>query len=531
MSGSRPISSVQGDSITPTQLPMLERDTRGSSSSSAASTASSRAVSVGPSPKPRSSEGGNRAVPAEVAVFAQDPFLEPLLSGPDELMRYCTSIQDERSKTQDEVASALCTVFKLNGSLRNLFDMMLERVLPSCSAPEDTLSQDSLYKKIMFMCLREMVGRNFFQEAFGSILSEIVTYDIQLDPSRVNAMQEMATVDHLFSTANNLLDALRRSRPRFPAEAVEALLHFRERVADQFSDSAIPVVERYLFGLFMAVVCFPHPLVLGRAPGGGSQRSLIALAKVVQTTYSGMSVGSLGYESDEYSRKLAAFVNLGIPLVFDFLGDPEASVIDKAPHRSTLSLAELEEAKSTLINAKENVGKPLQPPVSSASASSSQVATPETERRTGRSFTTRNRKEERADSPSMPARSRTATLFSPRKDKSNKDESGSAGAPESSSPRRGRAQTEKKSFGSALKKLVSKDKSAGSIPTIEPKAGVQVSRAWTKGAAPTPEIAAALEAAKLEQLKPIEEKPKPPTSTPAMAEFEDDDIDLGAITL
>ena len=50
-------------------------------------------------------------------------------------------MKDERSKTQEEVAGALTTVFRIGDSLPSLFRTMCTFVVNSCSSAEHVLAQ------------------------------------------------------------------------------------------------------------------------------------------------------------------------------------------------------------------------------------------------------------------------------------------------------------------------------------------------------------------------------------------------------
>jgi hypothetical protein len=56
-------------------------------------------------------------------------------------MAYCTHVKDERSKTQEEVAAALVTVFKISSSLPRLFRIICEYVVEHCANSEEVLAQ------------------------------------------------------------------------------------------------------------------------------------------------------------------------------------------------------------------------------------------------------------------------------------------------------------------------------------------------------------------------------------------------------
>jgi hypothetical protein len=278
-------------------------------------------------PRPSAREQSTDKLPSVAAdrplqQYREDPFLVPLVTTPGELQAYCRLVKDERSKTLEEVAAALVVVFRLFGNqqLAELFRHMCEHVVAEeCAVSEQVLAQDTLCKKVMAACMREMLGRPFLQEAFGSTLSEICTYDIVLDPSKADALQELGILDHLFSTAQSCFESLKRARPRLPRDAVEGLALMRARLETHFERPGHLLPERYLFGLFTQLVVHPHPLVLARAPGGGAQRSLVALAKVLQTAYSGLTAGSLASDSDGYATMLTRFVNENYPVVESFV--------------------------------------------------------------------------------------------------------------------------------------------------------------------------------------------------------------------
>jgi hypothetical protein len=493
---------------------------------------------------------GGPGFDAVVLALRGDPFLRSLVEDADALQQLCLAVKDQRSRVQEETASALVVAFRLFGgdSLTKLFDFMCERVVGECSSSEQVLAVDSLYKKTMANCLRELMGKQYFMEALGATLSEICTYDVVLNASKADAVQELAIVDHLFSTAQAVFDNLKRARPRLPRDVVEALLMLRNRLQRKFEHLGHLLCERYLFGLLTNVIVQPHPLIVSRAPGSGAQRSLVALAKVVQTTYSGMTSNPSINDSDNYSSMLARFVSENYGVVESYVGLPEACPISTA-QTASLTAGEVTAAKASLMSAKNGESAShASPRMSPSPVAASSVSTPaaassssDAEVKKGRSFTSRSprkeaekEKESKEKSPSL-LRSRTATLFGGGSKEKEKEKSSpmlsprkeeAAPVPEASPRTRG------KTLGSAFKKLVSKDKpegemskSKGSIPEVQPRSG------WSKGVAPSPEIAAALQAAKAEQEKLRQEQelqkqqkavPPPDRESNAMTFFDDD---------
>jgi hypothetical protein len=454
------------------------------------------------SPRPSSSGSSQDAA---LGALRNDVLLQALVRDPQALAEFCNVVKDQRSRVQEEAAAALVVAFRLFGAglVVELFRFMCERVVEECGSSEQVLAVDSLCKKTMAYCLRELLGKQFLQEAFGGTLSEICTYDVVLNASKADAVKEIAIVDHLFSTAQTCFDCLKRARPRLPRDAVEALMLLRGKLEGKFDHLGHLLCERYLFGLFTNVIVQPYPLVVARAPGSGAQRSLVALAKVVQTTYSGMTSNPTINDSDNYASMLARFVSENYVLVESYIGLPQACPISSAPAAPLLA-AEVQAARVALVNAKSGESTP-------ATASPRMVpAQPDVEVKKGRSLTSRSpRKEPEKDkdkekSPSL-LRSRTGTLFGGGKEKEKASPILSPRKEEPPAAVADGGRSRGKTLGSAFKKLVSNNKSSDDLNTSKSKAGgapeVQPRTGWSKSVAPSAEIAAALVAAKLEQEK------------------------------
>lgn len=177
---------------------------------------------VQPASHPNSAQSNAVPVNAALAAMRDDDFLKGLVTDEQQLRSLCGLVQDERSKTQEEVALALCLVFRLFGQSVALFKFLARHVVDSCASPEHVLAHDTFYKRAMAVVAREIVGRAFLQDAVGTVLSEVCTYDYMLDHTRADPLQEMAVVEHLFKSAQLIFDGIRKAKARFPREAHEA---------------------------------------------------------------------------------------------------------------------------------------------------------------------------------------------------------------------------------------------------------------------------------------------------------------------
>lgn len=222
--------------------------------------------------------------PAEFDVFKNDALFKSLVESDTELKALCETVRDLSSKTQEDFAAALVSIFRFFGSQLKLAKFAIVGAVESCSSAEQLLVQDNLYKRMFGSCLRSMLAQGFLQDSVSNVLSEVCIFDLMLDPSRAEAGQEQVVLDRLYRTVQNVFDGITSCSAKFPVDAAEALIFFRAISVKKFGQPTLPLLERYLFSTLTAIVMNPHPLVLDRGPAVSAHRSLIAIAKVIQTT-------------------------------------------------------------------------------------------------------------------------------------------------------------------------------------------------------------------------------------------------------
>ncbi len=115
-------------------------------------------------------------------------------------------------------------------------------------------------------------------------------FDLTLDVSRVEAGQEQTVVDRLFRTLASLMDALLSNVSKFPPNASDSLLLLKKETVKKFPAAQnFPLSERFLLGCVLSVVSSPYPSIVERMPSTNAHRSLVALAKILQSTASYMT--------------------------------------------------------------------------------------------------------------------------------------------------------------------------------------------------------------------------------------------------
>jgi hypothetical protein len=124
---------------------------------------------------------------------------------------------------------------------------------------------------------------------FFLLFLKVCVFDLTLDASRAEVGQEQTVVDRLFRTLSSLMDATLQNVTKFPSDAADALSFFKKEALKKFPAAQVfPLSERFMLNAIVSVVSSPYPAIVERVPSTNAHRSLVALAKVLQTTASQM---------------------------------------------------------------------------------------------------------------------------------------------------------------------------------------------------------------------------------------------------